>query len=98
MYSGVIRDWPKRVRFGAGSIRELPGLLEEIGARRAAIVCGQSVAGGRILPAGEQRELEPALFPGAELALQLRGWSALRLRGCARKRRSRALRRATRRT
>ncbi|MGH7002333.1 MAG: iron-containing alcohol dehydrogenase, partial [Alphaproteobacteria bacterium] len=51
MYSGAIRDWPKRVRFGPGSVRELPRLLEEVGARRAAIVCGRSVADGPILPA-----------------------------------------------
>jgi len=51
MYSGTIRDWPKRVCFGPGSVRELPRLLDEIGARRAAIVCGKSVASGPILPA-----------------------------------------------
>lgn len=51
MYSGTIRDWPKRVCFGPGSIRELPRLLDEIGARRAAIVCGQTVSRGPILAA-----------------------------------------------
>lgn len=51
MYSGTIRDWPKRVCFGPGSVKELPRLLEEIGARRAAVVCGRSVASGPILPA-----------------------------------------------
>jgi alcohol dehydrogenase class IV len=49
MYSGTIRDWPKRVCFGPGSVNELPRLLEEIGARRAAVVCGRSVASGPIL-------------------------------------------------
>jgi alcohol dehydrogenase class IV len=51
MYSGTIRDWPKRVCFGPGSVRELPRLLDEVGARRAGIVCGKSVATGPILPA-----------------------------------------------
>ncbi|MCW5772787.1 MAG: iron-containing alcohol dehydrogenase [Rhodospirillaceae bacterium] len=51
MYAGLIRDWPKRVCFGPGSIKELPRLLDDIGARRAAVVCGRSVAGGPILPA-----------------------------------------------
>ncbi len=49
MYSGLIRDWPKRVCFGPGSVRELPRLLDDIGAERAGIVCGKSVAGGPIL-------------------------------------------------
>jgi alcohol dehydrogenase class IV len=51
MYSGTIRDWPKRVCFGPGSVRELQHLLDEVGARRAGIVCGKSVASGPILPA-----------------------------------------------
>ncbi len=49
MYSGTIRDWPKRVCFGPGSVKELPRLLEEIRASRAAVVCGRSVASGPIL-------------------------------------------------
>ena len=49
MYAGTIRDWPKRVCFGPGSVKELPRLLEEIGARRTAVVCGTSVASGPIL-------------------------------------------------
>lgn len=51
MYSGTIRDWPKRVCFGQGSVRELPRLMADIGARRAMVVCGRSVATGPILPA-----------------------------------------------
>src|SRR5262245_37939842 len=51
MYSGTIRDWPKRVCFGPGSVRELPRLLDEVGATRAGIVCGKSVADRPILPA-----------------------------------------------
>ncbi len=49
MYSGMIRDWPKRVCFGPGSIKQLPRLLDEIGAHRAVVVCGRSVASGPIL-------------------------------------------------
>jgi len=51
MYSGLIRDWPKRVCFGPGSVRELAALMAEIGAKRAGVICGKSVAGGPILPA-----------------------------------------------
>jgi alcohol dehydrogenase class IV len=51
MFAGTIRDWPKRVCFGPGSVRELPRLLDEIGARRAAVVCGKTVSSGPILPA-----------------------------------------------
>jgi alcohol dehydrogenase class IV len=46
MYFGDVADWPKRIRFGAGSLRELPQVMEQIGARRAVILCGQSVAKG----------------------------------------------------
>jgi len=49
MYARTIRDWPKRVCFGPGSVKELPRLLNEIGAHRAAVVCGRSVASGPIL-------------------------------------------------
>ena len=49
MYAGDVRDWPKRVRFGRGSIRALPNLLADLGARRAAVICGRSVAGGEML-------------------------------------------------
>ena len=51
MYSGTIRDWPKRVCFGPGSVRELPRLLDEVGARRALVACGQTVAKGPMLAA-----------------------------------------------
>lgn len=46
---GDIRDWPKRVCFGPGSVRELPRLLGEFGAKRSIVVCGQSVAAGDML-------------------------------------------------
>jgi alcohol dehydrogenase class IV len=49
MYSGLIRDWPKRICFGPGSIAELPRLMAELGAKRAMVVCGKTVAGGEML-------------------------------------------------
>lgn len=49
MYSGSIRDWPKRVCFGRGSVAELPRLMAELGAKRAMVVCGKTVASGEIL-------------------------------------------------
>lgn len=49
MYAGDIRDWPKRVRFGSGSVRALPELMGALGASRALVVCGRSVAGGELL-------------------------------------------------
>lgn len=49
MYAGEIRDWPKRVRYGQGSVGELPALLASLGAKRAVVICGASVAGGEML-------------------------------------------------
>ena len=49
MYSGLIRDWPKRVCFGPGSIAQLPRLMEDLGAGRAMVACGKTVAGGEML-------------------------------------------------
>jgi alcohol dehydrogenase class IV len=49
MYSGLIRDWPKRVCFGPGSIAQLPRLMGDLGARRAMVACGRTVAGGEML-------------------------------------------------
>ena len=49
MYAGLIRDWPKRVCFGPGSIAQLPRLMADLGAKRAMVVCGKSVAGGPML-------------------------------------------------
>jgi alcohol dehydrogenase class IV len=51
MYSGTIRDWPKRVTFGAGSVRELPRILDELGAKRAYVICGSTAAVGPLLAA-----------------------------------------------
>ncbi len=49
MYAGLIRDWPKRICFGPGSLRELPRLMAELGGERAMVVCGKTVAGGEML-------------------------------------------------
>ncbi len=49
MFKGDIRDWPKRVCFGPGSVSELPRLMGELDARRAAVLCGKTVAGSEML-------------------------------------------------
>ena len=49
MYAGLIRDWPKRVCFGPGSVAQLPRLMADLGAERAMVACGKSVAGGEML-------------------------------------------------
>jgi len=49
VYAGLIRDWPKRVCFGPGSIAQLPRLMADLGAKRAMVACGKSVAGGEML-------------------------------------------------
>lgn len=49
MYSGTIRDWPKRVHFGRGSIGRLPDILSALGRTKALVVCGRTVAGGVML-------------------------------------------------
>ena len=49
MYSGLIRDWPKRICFGPGSVAQLPRLMADLGAKRAMVACGKSVAGGEML-------------------------------------------------
>ena len=49
MYSGEIRDWPKRVRFGIDSTDALGGLMDSMAAHRAVVVCGSTVAGGPML-------------------------------------------------
>ena len=49
MYAGVMEYWPKRVSFGTGSVRLLPSLMMEFGARRALVVCGRTVADGEML-------------------------------------------------
>ncbi len=49
MYAGVIENWPKRVRFGPGSVAELPNLMAGLGVNRALVVCGRTVAGGDML-------------------------------------------------
>ena len=37
MYSGSIRDWPKRVCFGPGSIARLPRLMAALGEKLAGV-------------------------------------------------------------
>ena len=49
MYEGTIQDWPKRVRHGLGSVKQLPALMSELDRSRAFIVCGRTVASGSIL-------------------------------------------------
>jgi len=49
MYSFDINDWPNRVCFGADKVATLPELMDDLGARRALVVCGQTVAGGEML-------------------------------------------------
>ena len=49
MYEGLIRDWPKRVCYGRGSVARLPELMAELGRERAFVVCGRTVASGAML-------------------------------------------------
>ncbi len=44
-----MESWPKRVRFGPGSVRELSSSTAEFGALRTLAVCGGMVAGGDML-------------------------------------------------
>ena len=49
MYSGDIRDWPRRVVFGRGKTDELGALVGALGGQRALVICGRTVAGGPML-------------------------------------------------
>ena len=49
MTQGDIRDWPKRVCFGPGSVRKLPHLLSDLQSQRAVVLCGATVAKGEML-------------------------------------------------
>lgn len=51
MYEGLIRDWPKTVCYGRGSVTRLPELMTDLGRKRAFVVCGRSVASGPMLEA-----------------------------------------------
>jgi alcohol dehydrogenase class IV len=42
-------NWPTRVAFGAGRVRDLASLLAGVGIRRPLVVCGATIAGGPIL-------------------------------------------------
>lgn len=44
-----VEIWPKRLRLGIGSLGALQGLLDELGARRALVLCGRTVASGPLL-------------------------------------------------
>jgi alcohol dehydrogenase class IV len=49
VYTGDIRDWPKRVLFGRGRVDALASLIAGLGARRALVICGRTVAQGPML-------------------------------------------------
>jgi len=49
MYQGNIGDWPKHVEFGRGSVKRLGAVMETIGATRAVVICGNTVATGPML-------------------------------------------------
>ncbi len=49
MYTGDIRDWPRRVVFGRGKTDELGALVGALGGQRALVICGRTVAGGPML-------------------------------------------------
>jgi alcohol dehydrogenase class IV len=42
-------DWPGRVVHGVGTVSRLHDLVAQVGASRALVVCGATVAGGRLL-------------------------------------------------
>jgi len=41
--------WPKRMILGEGSMGALSALLDELGASRALVLCGKTVASGSLL-------------------------------------------------
>ena len=41
--------WPKQLLLGEGSMAQLSGLLSDLGARRALVLCGKTVASGELL-------------------------------------------------
>jgi alcohol dehydrogenase class IV len=61
-------NWPTRVAFGAGRLRDLAALLADAGIRRPLVVCGATVAGGPILPRVETAlaGLAVAVYRGVE--------------------------------
>ena len=51
MFEGLIRDWPKQVCYGPGSVARLPEILAGLGRSRAFVICGRTVASGAMLQA-----------------------------------------------
>ncbi|WP_233836718.1 iron-containing alcohol dehydrogenase family protein [Paraburkholderia sp. ZP32-5] len=49
MYNGNIGDWPKHVEFGRASLSRIRDVMDRIGAKRAVVMCGNSVASGPML-------------------------------------------------
>lgn len=47
--SVAVGIWPKRMMLGQGSLDALPALVRELGARRALVLCGKTVASGALL-------------------------------------------------
>ena len=63
-----LSNWPTRVAFGAGRLRDLASLLADAGIRRPLVVCGATVAGGPILPRVEAAlaGVSVAIYRGVE--------------------------------
>ncbi len=55
--------WPNRLLFGVGALDRLAGVLDELGCRRALVLCGNTVATGGILD--DVRAALGARFAGA---------------------------------
>lgn len=81
-----IRVWPNRIRFGVGEIAHLSDRLAEMGASRALVVCGKTVAAGEqlarvreglgsayvdVFPSVERHTPIPAVERGAAMAREL---------------------------
>lgn len=46
----IVEHWPNRLVMGVGALDKLPNLLADLGAQRALVLCGKTVAGGPLLP------------------------------------------------
>ncbi len=86
MNSFDIRIWPNRIRFGLGEVAHLGDRLIEMGASRALVVCGNTVAGGEqlvrvreglgsayvgVFPGVERHTPLPSVERGAAMAREL---------------------------
>ena len=49
MGSVTVGIWPNRLVMGECSLNALPGVLADLGVRRAFVVCGRTVADGPLL-------------------------------------------------